>query len=162
MIYTLHREQIIPAPAERVWAYFATPLNLNEMTPSDMAVEFVHGGNERMYAGQLIAYKVSILSGVRVRWLTQITHVEPGHRFIDEQRVGPYRLWIHEHRFESLPGGVRMTDRVSYALPFGPMGDLIHALYIRRRLEQIFDYRREKVSALFASSLEARVSVAKE
>lgn len=162
MIYTLHREQIIPASIERVWAYFATPHNLNEMTPPDMAFEFVHGGDEPMYPGQIISYKVSILPGLRVRWLTQITHVEPGHRFIDKQCIGPYRLWIHEHCFDSLPGGVRMTDRISYALPFGPLGYLIHALYIRRRLEQIFDYRREKVSALFANSLEARVSGAKE
>ena len=162
MIYTLHREQIIPAPIERVWAYFATPRNLNEMTPPDMAFEFIHGGDEPMYAGQIIAYKVAILPGVRVRWLTQITHVEPGHRFIDEQRLGPYRLWIHEHRFEPLPDGVRMTDQVTYALPFGPLGDLTHALYIRRRLEQIFDYRREKVNALFASPSEALVSVTKE
>ncbi len=161
MIYTLHREQIIPASTERVWAYFATPLNLNAMTPPDMAFEFIHGGDEPMYPGQIIAYKVSILPGLRVRWLTQITHVEPGYRFIDKQCIGPYRLWIHEHRFESLPDGVRMTDRISYALPFGPLGYLIHALYIRRRLEQIFDYRREKVSALFASSLDAHGSVAK-
>lgn len=162
MIYTLHREQIIPAPNERVWAYFATPRNLNEMTPPDMAFEFVHGGDEPMYAGQIIAYKVTILPGVRVNWLTQITHVEPGRRFIDEQRVGPYHLWIHEHCFEPLPNGVRMTDHVTYGLPFGPLGDLIHAIYIRRRLEQIFDYRREKVNALFASPVEALVCVPKE
>jgi ligand-binding SRPBCC domain-containing protein len=162
LIYTLHREQIIPAPIERVWAYFATPLNLNEMTPPDMAFEFVQGGDESMYAGQVIAYKVTILPGVRVRWLTQITHVEPGRAFIDEQRVGPYRLWIHEHCFKPLPNGVRMIDQVTYALPFGPLGDLAHTLYIRRRLEQIFEYRREKVNALFASPLETLVSVTKE
>jgi ligand-binding SRPBCC domain-containing protein len=157
MIYTLHRDQIVPAPIERVWAYFATPLNLNEMTPPDMAFEFEHGGEEPMYAGQMIAYKVAILPRVRVRWLTQITHVEPGRLFIDEQRAGPYRLWIHEHRFEPLPEGVRMTDQVTYALPFGPLGNAVHAIYIRRRLKNIFDYRREKVKALFPSPAETLV-----
>ena len=103
MIYTLHREQMIPASLERVWAYFATPRNLNEMTPPNMAFELTYGGDEPMYPGQVIAYKVAILPRVRVRWLTQITHVDPGHRFIDEQRIGPYRLWIHEHRFKPLP-----------------------------------------------------------
>ena len=132
------------------------------MTPPDMAFEFLHGGDEPMYPGQIILYKVTILPGVRVRWLTQITHVEPGIRFIDEQRVGPYRLWIHEHRFESLPGGVRMTDQVIYALPFGPLGDLIHAFYIRRRLEKIFDYRHEKVNTLFSSPSTTHVSDSKE
>lgn len=150
MIYTLYREQIIPADIEEVWAYFATPRNLNEMTPPDMDFEFVRGGDEPMYPGQVIQYKVAILPGVRVRWLTQITHVEDRIRFIDEQRAGPYRLWIHEHRFEALADGVRMTDQVTYALPFGPLGNLVHAVYIRRRLAQIFDYRREKVKALFS------------
>ena len=162
MIYTLHREQIIPASMERVWAYFATPRNLNEMTPPDMAFEFLQGGDEPMYAGQVIAYKVAILPRVRVRWLTQITHVEPGYRFIDEQRMGPYRLWIHEHRFEPLPDGVRMIDHVTYALPFGPLGSLVHGLYVRRRLAQIFDYRREKVKELFPSPLERPVFDTKE
>jgi len=150
MIYTLYREQIIPADIEDVWAYFATPRNLNEMTPPDMDFEFVRGGDEPMYTGQVIQYKVAILPGVRVRWLTQITHVEDCIRFIDEQRAGPYRLWIHEHHFEALAEGVRMTDQVTYALPFGPLGDLVHAVYIRRRLVQIFDYRREKVKTLFS------------
>ena len=149
MIYTLYREQIIPADIEEVWAYFATPRNLNEMTPPEMDFEFVRGGDEPMYPGQVIQYKVAILPGVRVRWLTQITHVEDRVRFIDEQRAGPYRLWIHEHRFELVAGGVRMSDQVTYALPFGPLGDLVHAVYIRRRLAQIFDYRREKVKTLF-------------
>lgn len=158
MIYTLHREQIIPASIERVWDYFATPRNLNEMTPPDMAFEFVQGGTDPMYAGQVITYKVAILSGVRVRWLTQITHVESGRCFIDEQRAGPYRLWIHEHRFEPLSEGVHMTDHVTYALPFGPLGDVVHAIYIRQRLKKIFDYRREKVKTLFHNPAETLVS----
>jgi ligand-binding SRPBCC domain-containing protein len=149
MIYYLHREQLIPAPLERVWAYFATPRNLNEMTPPDMAFEFVHGGDEPMYAGQVIEYRVMIVPGLRVRWLTQITHVRPGELFIDEQRIGPYRLWIHEHRFRPVADGVHMTDHVTYALPFGPLGDLVHALFVRRRLEEIFDFRRRKVIELF-------------
>ena len=152
MIYTLYREQMVPAPIESVWVYFATPRNLNEMTPPEMAFEFLQGGEDEMYAGQVIVYKVAILPWVKVRWLTQITHVEPGRRFIDEQRIGPYRLWIHEHRFEPLPEGVRMIDHIRYALPFGPLGSLAHGLFVRRRLAQIFDYRREKVEALFPSS----------
>jgi ligand-binding SRPBCC domain-containing protein len=151
MIYTLHREQIIPASLDRVWAYFATPRNLDEMTPPDMNFQFTQGGEGEMYAGQIIAYKVAILPGVSVPWLTQITHMEQGHYFIDEQRAGPYRLWIHEHRFESLTEGVKMIDHVTYALPFGPLGNLVHRLYVRRRLEKIFNYRYEKVNMLFSS-----------
>ncbi len=150
MIYTLHHEQVIPAPLDQVWAYFATPRNLNEMTPPDMDFEFIAGGDEPMYAGQVIEYKVAILPGLRVRWLTQITHVREKEMFIDEQRIGPYRLWIHEHRFQQVDGGVRMTDHVTYALPFGTLGDLVHALFVRRRLAHIFDFRRQQVAGLFS------------
>lgn len=152
MIHTLHREQAIPAPLDQVWAYFATPRNLNEMTPPDMGFEFIAGGDEPMYAGQVIEYKVAILPGLRVRWLTQITHVREGEIFIDEQRCGPYRLWIHEHRFKSMENGVQMIDHVTYALPFCFLGDLVHALVIRRRLHSIFDFRRRKVAELFGTS----------
>jgi ligand-binding SRPBCC domain-containing protein len=162
MIYTLQREQTIPASIEDVWDYFATPRNLNEMTPPDMAFEFLHGGDEPMYAGQIIAYKVAILPGARVRWLTQITHVNQSYSFIDEQRAGPYQLWIHEHRFDPLPNGVHMIDHVTYALPFGPLGDLVHALYVRKRLDYIFDYRREKVKSLFSKPADALVTVIEE
>ena len=83
--------------------------------------------------------------------------MEPGRSFIDEQRAGPYRLWIHEHRFELLPEGVQMTDHVTYALPFGALGDFVHATYIRQRLKNIFDYRREKVKILFPSPAETLI-----
>lgn len=156
MIYTLHREQYIPAPIEAVWAYFATPRNLNEMTPPDMAFEILAGGDEPMYAGQIIAYKVSILPGIRVHWLTQITHVREPEMFIDEQLAGPYRLWIHEHRFRPMDGGVYMIDHVTYKLPFGYLGKLSHALWVRRRLNLIFDYRRRKVEELFGTPATTR------
>ena len=132
------------------------------MTPPDMAFEFVCGGDEPMYAGQTIGYKVAVFPGVRVFWLTQITHVEQGRRFIDEQRLGPYRLWIHEHHFEPEADGIRMTDHVAYSMPFGPLGRFVHALYVRRRLEQIFDFRLEKVKQLFDNPSRDGLSAIKE
>ena len=70
--------------------------------------------------------------------------------FIDEQRIGPYRFWHHEHRFETIDGGTKITDQVTYALPFGPFGDLVHTAWVKNKLKQIFDYRREKLQELFA------------
>ncbi len=117
MVYYLERAQMIPADIDTVWRFFADPRNLNEVTPPDMDFAFVHGGDEPMYAGQIIEYRVMIVAGWRVHWLTQITYVEEKHRFIDEQRLGPYRLWIHEHCFESLASGVWMTDHVTMLCP---------------------------------------------
>jgi ligand-binding SRPBCC domain-containing protein len=149
MIYLLETRQLIPADLDTVWAFFATPRNLNEITPPDLHFTFVRGGDEPMYAGQIIEYRVTVFPSIPARWVTQITHVEPKRRFIDEQRVGPYRLWIHEHRFEPVEGGVLMADRVTYALPFGALGRLVHRMLVRRRLEYIFAYRRRRIAEIF-------------
>jgi len=148
-VYRLIRQQFIPAPIERVWAYFATPANLNEMTPPDLDFEIVCGGEPPMYEGQIIEYRVRFLPFVRSLWLTEIVHVTECCSFVDEQRLGPYRFWYHEHLFEPVEGGVQMTDRLTYALLFGVLGDLVHALWVRRKLEHIFDFRRQKVAQIF-------------
>ena len=149
MIHYLQREQIIPESLEKVWDYFSNPYNLNEITPLDMKFEIVSGGDVRMYEGQIIEYRVEFVRGLPSLWLTEITHVEEGSYFVDEQRVGPYRFWAHEHRFISVQGGVKMKDKVTYVAPFGPLGDLVTAMWIRRKLEGIFDYRHRKIAALF-------------
>lgn len=150
MLHTLHRTQIIPADLEQVWAFFATPANLNALTPPELKFETL-GSPGPMYQGQLIAYRIGILPGVRLNWLTEIRHVNPGRYFVDEQRRGPYALWYHEHHFEPCADGVRMTDHVTYALPFGPLGDLVHTLWVRGQLRHIFDYRRVAVERAFGS-----------
>ena len=93
---------------------------------------------------------LEVAPGVRLQWLTEIRHVRDGRYFVDEQRRGPYALWYHEHRFEPKDGGVLMTDRVTYALPFGWLGDLVYALWVGRQLHRIFDFRREAVAKVFA------------
>ena len=85
------------------------------------------------------------------RWVSEITEYEPPYRFVDEQRQGPYALWHHEHRFaDAETGGTLITDRVTYALPFGPLGRIAHALLVRRQLASIFDYRDRRVAEMFA------------
>lgn len=117
-----------------------------------MNFEILQGGNVAMYEGQIIEYRVEFLRGVRSLWLTEIAHVREGAYFVDEQRMGPYRFWYHEHFFASEPGGTKMADRVAYAIPFGLMGDLLNAVWISRRLENIFNYRRQKIVELFGGN----------
>ena len=152
MIHYLQQEQIIPAAVQKVWDYFCDPKNLNEITPADMNFEIVQGGNVKMYEGQIIEYRVEFLRGVRSLWLTEIAHVRDGEYFVDEQRVGPYRFWYHEHMFEKVLNGTRMTDRVTYVIPFGMLGDLLNAVWISRRLNHIFDFRRQKIVELFGEA----------
>ena len=152
VIHYLLRNQLIPASLERVWDYFANPSNLNELTPPDMKFEIIAGGDVRMYAGQMIEYRVEFVRGLRSLWLTEISHVEEMRYFVDEQRVGPYRFWYHEHHFETLDMGVKMTDKITYAAPFGLLGDLMVAIWIWRRLETIFDYRYRKIVDVFGAA----------
>lgn len=152
MIHYLHREQLIPAPIEAVWDYFSEPKNLNAITPPDMNFEIIAGGDVKMYQGQLIEYRVEFIRGLKSLWLTEIAHVRDLQYFVDEQRVGPYRFWVHEHHFEKVAGGVKMTDHVTYVPPFGFLGDIITSLWIRGKLEHIFDFRFQKIKELFGSS----------
>ena len=151
MIHYLHREQDIPADRQTVWDYFSEPKNLNVITPPDMNFEIITGGDVKMYEGQVIEYRVEFVRGIKSLWLTEISHVRELEYFVDEQRVGPYRFWYHEHRFEKISGGVKMTDHVTYSAPFGILGDVITALWIRRKLNHIFDFRHQKISEIFGS-----------
>jgi len=151
MIHRLHQQQCIPVSIEDIWAYFCNPENLNELTPPDMSFEIIHGGQEDMYPGQLIEYRVEFVRGFKSRWLTEIAHVRQQSYFVDEQRIGPYQFWYHEHLFTTLETGVKMEDRVTYALPFGIMGDIVHWAWVKRRLNQIFSYRHQKIEQIFGS-----------
>ena len=137
MIHVLAREQVIPADLDEVWAYFSNPQNLNELTPPDMRFSIRRGGEQHMYAGQLIEYRVQFAPGLRSRWLTEIRHVREHTYFVDE------------HLFTAVPGGVKMTDRVTFEVPFWLFGEIIYRLWIRQRLDHIFDYRAEQVAARF-------------
>ncbi len=106
-----------------------------------------------MHPGLMIEYRVRPLLGIPLTWLTEITHVDEPHSFVDEQRIGPYRIWHHEHSFtDAGDGTVTMRDKVTYVLPFGPLGDLVHPFLVEPQLRRIFDFRKEAVQNLFASS----------
>ena len=100
-----------------------------------------HEVNEKAYAGQIITYRLTPLWGIPIKWMTEITHVHNNDYFVDEQRFGPYTLWHHTHKFIKIPGGLEMIDTVHYALPFGILGQLMHGILVKKKLEKIFDYR---------------------
>ncbi|MCW3462262.1 SRPBCC family protein [Chitinophaga nivalis] len=149
-IYSLQQIQLIPATLEEVWHFFATANNLARLTPAYMRFRVTsapyHG---HIYAGQFITYLVSPVPGIPLEWVTEITQVQPLSYFVDEQRVGPYRMWHHQHHFEAVPGGVRMTDTVHYRLPLGVLGKLAHYLWVKRQLDGIFSYRKTAVEQHF-------------
>ena len=142
--------QVIPRDLEEVWHFFSRPENLNDMTPDDMDFNIITDiQGVEMYEGMIIQYKVSPMLGIKLNWVTEITHVRDRQYFIDEQRFGPYALWHHQHHFELVDGGVKMTDILNYKVPFGIIGDIANAAFVENRIEEIFQYRNKAVERIF-------------
>ncbi len=140
-MYQLQTKVILKAPLTEVWDFFSSPKNLQKITPPGMGFQILSGGEGKMYPGHIISYKVKPVAGIPVLWVTEITHVEEGKFFVDEQRIGPYRMWHHEHHFKQVEEGIEMTDIVSYALPMGILGKLAHAIFVGKKVKSIFDHR---------------------
>lgn len=145
------RRQTIPAPLGEVWQFFACPENLALITPPWLGFRVTSPPQEAMHAGTIITYTVSPLLGLPLAWVTEITRCDAPGYFVDEQRFGPYRFWHHQHRFREVPGGVEMHDLIHYRLPFDPLSRPALGL-VRRRLEAIFDYRRQAVRQRFGTA----------
>ena len=133
-----------------VWNFFSDPRNLETITGNDMDFKVIslHHG-EKIYPGQIIEYYLRPMLGIKVYWMTEITHVADQEFFVDEQRFGPYSLWHHQHHFKEVPGGVEMTDLVHYKIPFWFIGDIAHSLFVKQKLSAIFDFRYKKIGELF-------------
>jgi ligand-binding SRPBCC domain-containing protein len=139
-VYTLEREQWVPASLDRAFDYFCDAANLERITPPWLGFRILSPLPVEMCAGARIDYRIR-LGGVPARWITRITRWDPPRAFVDLQERGPYALWEHLHEFAPLGSGVLMRDRVRYALPFGYLGRAAHRSLIRSLLARIFDYR---------------------
>jgi len=148
--YVLEREQWLPAPLPRVFAFFADPGNLETITPPWLGFRIRSALPVALEPGARLDYSLR-LGPLPLRWRTRIPIWEPEKRFVDVQERGPYALWEHSHEFTPLGGGVLMRDVVRYALPFGPLGALAHALLVRALLARIFDFRFARVREIFAA-----------
>lgn len=150
--HLLQRSQRVPVPPEQAFDFYADALNLEPMTPPWLHFRVTTPGPITMGAGTLLDYHLR-LHGVPIRWRTRIETWERPHAFTDAQVRGPYALWQHAHEFEpDGDGGCEMHDRVRYAIPYGPLGELAHRLFVRRDLERIFDFRRDAFAAHFRAS----------
>jgi ligand-binding SRPBCC domain-containing protein len=150
-IHTLNMKLTIRASREQAWAFFSNPRNLAKITPPEMGFHIITPDlPDSIYSGLMIQYKVTPLLGIPMQWLTEITHVKDGEYFVDEQRVGPYAIWHHEHWFRPAGEGlIEMEDRVTYVLPFQPLGEIVHPLLVQPQLERIFGFREKAVREIF-------------
>ena len=148
--YQFEQTQKIPASVDTVWDFISSPNNLKEITPSYLGFLVTSKlAENKMYPGMIITYKVSPLFGIKLSWMTEITQVKDKDYFVDEQRVGPYKLWHHQHKIVAIEGGVLMTDIVTYQPPFGFLGAIANTLIIKNKLKEIFDFRTVAVEKRF-------------
>ena len=150
-VYRFVRTQKIPININEAWEFLSNPNNLKTITPSYMGFNIHENENTEMYSGQIIKYTVSPILGIKINWVTEITHVKNLEYFVDEQRFGPYSFWHHKHFIKEIKGGVEMVDILDYALPFGILGRIFHPLIVRPKLDEIFNYRREKLIKIFGN-----------
>lgn len=143
-------EQKINASMEEVWDFISSPENLKKITPEYMGFNITSPvTSEKMYPGMIISYEVTPLLGIKTTWVTEITQVKEKQYFVDEQRVGPYAMWHHEHFIYEIDGAVLMKDIVSYKPPFGFIGSIANRLIIEKKLTEIFNHRFQSLEKLF-------------
>uniref|UniRef100_A0A7V2ZMN8 Cell division inhibitor n=1 Tax=Ignavibacterium album TaxID=591197 RepID=A0A7V2ZMN8_9BACT len=153
-IYQLKSSQILPVSLSEAWKFFSDPKNLSKITPNWLNFEITSSLPNRMYAGMIVSYKVRPILNIPQTWITEITHVDEPFYFVDEQRFGPYKMWHHEHIFTEIPDvGVEMQDIVTYMIPFGLLGRIANSLFVRKRVLEIFQYRKEVLNEMFGLSV---------
>lgn len=155
-IYHIKRTQVLPISQQEAWEFFSTPKNLSKITPAKMNFRILHiSGGDKAYPGQIIRYKVKALPFFSVTWVTEITYVQEPDYFVDDQRVGPFAIWHHQHSFKEVEGGVEMTDEVTYGIPLGLIGTLAHWLFVKRDVNAIFNHRYEVLAKYFEKRTKA-------
>lgn len=147
----LYREQQLHCDMETAWDFFSSPKNLSKITPKEMKFTVLseYGEEEQIFEGMTIDYTVSPILQIPLKWQTLITQVDLKRSFTDFQQRGPYKFWNHFHEFHSNDKGVLMRDTVDYELPLGVLGTVAHRVFVKSKLEHIFDYRYKVLEELF-------------
>ena len=148
MEHLLETQMTLPLPVEEVFPFFADAANLQRITPPELDFRILSPLPIEMRVGARIEYRMSLFH-VPFRWRTEITRWDENQCFVDEQKSGPYRLWVHTHHFRSVSGGTEIFDQVRYELPLTPVGDIVHP-WVRRQLDHIFRHRERETRAAFA------------
>jgi len=148
-IFTLKRNQVLPIGLTEAWSFFSDPGNLHLITPPELDLTITSPFAGAMHEGQIITYTVRPLLGVRVTWVSEITHIDKPRYFIDRQLAGPYKLWHHTHHFNEVNEGVEIVDMVYYALPTPIFDGIINKAFVENRLKYIFDFRAGRLKSQF-------------
>ena len=151
-VYELKKTQYLPITLEESWNFFSNPNNLKKITPPSLGLKITSETPDEIYEGMIITYDVNPFPFYTTTWVTEITHIDSPNHFIDEQRIGPYKLWHHQHFFKEADNGIIMEDLIHYSTPYGYLGKLLNSLYISKNLEFIFSYRYDVLEKIFSTN----------
>lgn len=146
-----YSETVIDRPLAEVFEFFSTAENLNKLTPQALEFKILTPLPIVMKQGALIDYKLK-LSGIPFYWKTEISAWNPPYSFVDKQIKGPYKIWIHEHTFKEVNGKTHMRDMVEFLSPGWILEPIINALFVRKKVNEIFSYREKVLAELFPRS----------
>ena len=150
-IFKLKYSQKLPISLNEAWDFLSSPSNLELITPKSMDFNITDWDRKKAYPGQIIRYTVKPILGIKINWVTEITHVRGKEYFVDEQRFGPYTFWHHKHFIKEIEGGVIMEDVIHYKPPFGLIGVLLNFLFINSKLNSIFKHRELELIKTFGN-----------
>jgi ligand-binding SRPBCC domain-containing protein len=150
-IFKLKYSQKLPISLNEAWDFLSSPNNLELITPKSMDFNITDWDRKKAYPGQIIRYTVKPILGIKINWVTEITHVRGKEYFVDEQRFGPYAFWHHKHFIKEIEGGVIMEDVIHYKPPFGLIGVLLNFLFINSKLNSIFKHRELELIKTFGN-----------
>ena len=150
-IFKLKYSQKLPISLNEAWDFLSSPNNLELITPKSMDFNITDWDRKKDYPGQIIQYTVKPILGIKINWVTEITHVRSKEYFVDEQRFGPYTFWHHKHFIKEIEGGVIMEDVIHYKPPFGLIGVLLNFLFINSKLNSIFKHRELEIIKTFGN-----------
>lgn len=149
-MYRLRNTQKLPISLDEAWEFLSNPNQLENITTDELSFQKLHNTPDKMYEGMLMQLRLKPFLKIQLDWLTEITHIKEKEYFIDEQRLGPFRFWHHEHRVLPIEGGVEIQDTVHYVMPFSILGRFVHWLFLRKQLENIFNFREEAIEKVFS------------
>jgi ligand-binding SRPBCC domain-containing protein len=147
-LHRIHRRQVIPISIIEAWKFFSNPVNLSRITPPWLNLTVISDIPRSMHSGMIISYRITPLIRVPTLWISEITHVNMPTYFVDEQRLGPFRFWHHQHLFKEVGRNVEMQDLVNYVMPLGPIGEMVHTISMRKKVEAIFDFRQKALERI--------------
>ena len=148
-VYQIENCLYLPISKQEAWEFISDPNNLLKITPEKVHFRILNPREEGFYPGQVFAYQLRPLPGYSTQWVSEISHIQEGEYFIDIQLQGPYKLWHHQHHIREVDEGVELRDLVHYSMPFGMLGRLAQALFVKTQLRNTFRYREEKLKSFF-------------